>query len=524
VTVELLARNFDRVTATTESIALLRGFALAVAVSGRLVESHLPSAAATSRLGDYASLQNGYAFKSEWFVDEGMPLLRNVNIGHGDIEWQSRASIPNAMADQFARFRLRSGDIVLSLDRPFIATGIKVARVGDGDLPSLLLQRVGRFQVDEQRLDPAYLFLWLRSPPFIQQIDPGRSNGVPHVSSKQVEAARLRIPSLIEQHRIVAKVDELMALCDELEAAQANREARRDLLRTTSLRNLVTHDGSKDHARFFLQNASRMITKPEHVAGVRQVVVDLAVCGRLVPQDPGDQPAIELIRAILKRRGGRSATPPPTPVMQDWLPESWQATTLATACISVTDGDHQPPPKTATGIPFLVISDVRLGKIDYRGSRYVSENYYKRLDAFHRPGMGDVLYTLVGSYGIPVPVTSGDPFCVQRHIGILRPEPEVLQSYLTVALGSSCSFQQATDCATGIAQKTVPLRGLRRLVISLPPLAEQRRIVAKVDELIAVCNELEQSLAAEQTERSRVLEALLHDALGDALQRASSNS
>jgi type I restriction enzyme S subunit len=109
------------------------------------------------------------------------------------------------------------GDVVLSLDRPFIVSGTKVARVTPNDLPALLLQRVGRF-VLSGALSPDYLFIWINSPSFSEQIDPGRSNGVPHISSKQIEAAMLLLPPLAEQQRLVAKVNQLMALCDQLEA------------------------------------------------------------------------------------------------------------------------------------------------------------------------------------------------------------------------------------------------------------------------------------------------------------------
>jgi type I restriction enzyme, S subunit len=114
---------------------------------------------------------------------------------------------------------LNPGEIVLTLDRPFIVTGTKVARLTATDVPSLLLQRVGRFVETAPGLSDDYLYLWIRSPHFKEQIDPGRSNGVPHISSKQVEEAKIYIPSLAEQRLIVAKVDQLMALCDDLECA-----------------------------------------------------------------------------------------------------------------------------------------------------------------------------------------------------------------------------------------------------------------------------------------------------------------
>jgi len=182
-----------------------------------------------ARLGDVATLQNGYAFKSEWFAGAGIRLLRNVNVGHGTLSWNQEARLPETMATAYERFRLNEGDIALSLDRPLISTGVKVARVQVGDLPALLLQRVGRFVLTAD-LDPEYLFRWLKSPLFTNQIDPGRSNGVPHISSKQVEATVLFIPSLGEQSRIVTKIDQAMALCDRLEASLANAETTRSRL------------------------------------------------------------------------------------------------------------------------------------------------------------------------------------------------------------------------------------------------------------------------------------------------------
>ena len=129
----------------------------------------------------------------------------------------------------------------------------------------------------------------------------------------------------------------------------------------------------------------------------------------------------------------------------------------------------------------------------------------------------DLLYTLVGSYGVPVIVRDDQPFCVQRHIGILRPSTLIDVNFLARAMESRFAFDQATAYATGIAQKTVPLSGLRKLSVPLPPLAEQHRIVAKVDGLMALCDRLEANLATADDTRSRLLEALLAEALSPGL-------
>jgi type I restriction enzyme S subunit len=215
-------------TTRPDQIKTLRQTILNLAVQGKLGED---AAAKIVKIGNYRKLQNGYAFKSEWFTKTGTRLLRNANIGHGEIRWEDTVFLPEDRVSEFERFHLSEGDIVLTLDRPFIVTGTKVARVTKADLPSLLLQRVGRFVETKAGLSDDYLFLWINSPNFNDQIDPGRSNGVPHISSKQVEAAEIFVPSLAEQHRIVAKVDALMTLCDRLEASlTAADTTRRRLL------------------------------------------------------------------------------------------------------------------------------------------------------------------------------------------------------------------------------------------------------------------------------------------------------
>lgn len=211
-----LEAHFDALFTTEASVDALKQTILELAVSGSLSPvDRWPQAPVALKSG--AALQNGYAFKSEWFTQDGIRLLRNINITHGSTDWSETVCLPEKDAESFSRFLLTEGDIVLTLDRPFISTGTKVAQIAASDLPSLLLQRVGRFQLSEH-LVPEYVLLWVNSPMFSKQIDPGRSNGVPHISTKQVEAAMIFIPSTDEQQRIVAKVDALMAVCDGLKA------------------------------------------------------------------------------------------------------------------------------------------------------------------------------------------------------------------------------------------------------------------------------------------------------------------
>lgn len=196
----------------------LRKSILSMAINGDL----LPFETADNETAsDHVEFLNGYAFKSEWFKPNGVRLCRNINIGHSEFDWREVAFVDEDIADEFKRFALNEGDIVLSLDRPLISTGLKVARIKADDLPCLLLQRVARPTPKHDGLHHDFLYLWLNSPAFTDSIDPGRSNGVPHISTRQVEKLPFRLPPLAEQRRIVAKVDALMALVDRLEAQLA---------------------------------------------------------------------------------------------------------------------------------------------------------------------------------------------------------------------------------------------------------------------------------------------------------------
>ena len=258
----------------------------------------------------------------------------------------------------------------------------------------------------------------------------------------------------------------------------------------------------------------RIADSPDSIARFRCFSLNLAVRGKLVAQDPSDEPAMELLGRIALEKAPETRKTKPSIELPSSIPEidlapGWVMTTLQSVCTSITDGDHLPPPKTESGIPFLVIGNVRSQTIQFTGSRFVSPEYYKALDTIRRPRSGDLLYTLVGSYGIPVVVRDGQPFCVQRHIGILRPSKFIDVDFLARAMESRLVFEQATACATGIAQKTVPLSGLRRLLIPLPPLAEQHRIIAKVDELMTLCDKLEATQTDRETTRNRLAAASL---------------
>ena len=191
-----------------------------------------------SHLRDFVRLQSGYAFKSEWFGPKGVRLLRNANVAHGRVNWADEAFLPHELCKGYERFMLNVGDLVLSLNRPFIATGTKVAQVRDSDLPALLVQRVARLEIAET-LSHDYLLLWLQCSLFQEQVQPVSTNVAPHIAPADIGRAQIFVPDIDEQRRVVDKAKELIALCDQLEDSLQSTAVHRSRLLEVLLRNAV---------------------------------------------------------------------------------------------------------------------------------------------------------------------------------------------------------------------------------------------------------------------------------------------
>ena len=218
----------------------LRRSLLHAAFTGQLTQpvrnrSVRPASWFSRSVGDVVKIQNGYAFKSAWFVDEGVALARGMNIGHGSLDWQDRRSITVKRALEFERFQLCEDDLLLALDRPIISTGLKWAVVTQADLPCLLLQRVARLRASAPDLLQEFLQQWLQSPQFISALSPGRSIGVPHISTKEISSFDIPLPPVDEQREIIRVLDAQLARLESVlrVADQVERECgrlRRSLL------------------------------------------------------------------------------------------------------------------------------------------------------------------------------------------------------------------------------------------------------------------------------------------------------
>ena len=197
------------------------------------------------------------------------------------------------------------------------------------------------------------------------------------------------------------------------------------------------------------------------------------------------------------------------------VPSSWVWCKLEDYVKSVTDGDHQAPPKSDIGIPFLVISDVAKGKLNFLNTRFVPQEYYEKISFDRKPEKGDLLFTVTGSYGIVVPVNIDCKFCFQRHIGLIKTLNT--SEYLLHLLKSSYIKGQCDEFATGTAQKTVGLETLRSFLLPIPPFAEQQRIVIEIEKWFSLIELIEGGKDDLQTTikqaKSKILDLAIHGKL-----------
>lgn len=320
-----------------------------------------------------------------------------------------------------------------------------------------------------QGLNSRYLQYFLNSASFVSFASHLNAGDRPRVDFDQLASHPIPIPPFNQQELIVAEIEKQFSRLDE---AVANIKRIKANL--------------KRYKAAFLKAA-----------------VEAKLTEKCRKTHPDVEPASKLLERILterrakwKGKGKYKESENLVTKNLPFIPITWKWASLDQLLLNITDGDHQPPPQTDSGVPFLVIGNIRSGKLKFEDTRFVSQEYADSVDTYRKPTRGDILYSLVGSYGIALVVNTKREFCVQRHIGILRPHQLSPISFLAHVLNSPLVFKQATAVATGIAQKTVPLAGLRRFAIPLPPFEDQGQIVSEVERRLSVIKELEVKVKA----------------------------
>lgn len=355
---------------------------------------------------------------------------------------------------------------------------------------------------------------------------------------KILKASFVPLPPLAEQHRIVAKVEELMALCDQLEAARTEREATRDRLTAAGLArlNAPNPETLATDAHLVLDALHSITARADQIKQLRQAILNLAVRGKLVQQIGGDGFAAELLERIsaerqelIARKLLRQERPlspikakePPFPV-----PESWCWSRIGEAVLFAQYGTSQKAFPASDGVPVLAMGNIQKGRVVWGNEKRISQTSSELPDLYLKKY--DLLYNrtnsaeLVGKTGIYL--GDDDELTFASYLIRLRPSikwtsPHYLNVWMNTSLFRSTQIIPHIKKQTG--QANVNGTALKNMLVPLPPLDEQRRIVAKVEELMTLCDQLEASLASADDARGRLLDALLAEALQPALQAAA---
>lgn len=463
---------------------------------------------------------NGLPFKPADWGKTGRPIIRIQNLSGFSKEY-------NYTQGDFSEDNLaEAGDLLVSWSATLDTF------VWDGP-QGVVNQHIYKVIPNRVVITPEFLFWLLKHE--VRQLARGQhAHGLAmmHINRGPFLSHEVLLPPIAEQKSIVAKVNELMTLCDQMDATQKERELQRDALRSVSLHRLTASQREAADVRFFLEQSPRLITKPEHVAAVRQTIMALALTGCLVRQLPDDGDAGGLLQEAAAartqatgRRSSRTGKSEP-PTVADYelprIPSTWRWARLdevAQIVGGVTkDSKNQMQPGLVE-VPYLRVANVQRGYLDLARIATIRVPPGTAEDLRLLPG--DILFNEGGDrdkLGRGWIWQGQIANCIhQNHVFRARLFAPIVEPRLVSWHGNS--FGREWFIAGG--KQTTNLASLNKTTLSafpipIPPRPQQHRIVAKVDALMAVCDELEAALASAQTERGDLLETLLFDALEGA--------
>jgi len=348
------------------------------------------------------------------------------------------------------------------------------------------------------------------------------------LSKKVLEQFQIPLPPLAEQRRLVAKIDQLMSRCDELEKLRGDRNQKRITIHTAALDRLLTAKESNDFStawRFITQHFGELYSVKENVVELRKAILQLAVMGKLVDQDQNDDQASDLLNKIrtqvndlVRQRKERIVGFEPINVEDETfpLPENWLWVRLGSLLRNLRYGTSKKCAYDSPGTAVLRIPniDVDNGRIHIDDLKYTNlfgselqELYLKPNDLLMIRSNGSK--SLVGRTAVVSETEEGLAYA--GYLVRLRSFPECVYSrYLCFALSTVFVREQIErPIRTTSGVKNINSTEISNLVIPFPPLAEQRRIVAKTDQLMALCDHLDQQIDAATSKRTELLNAVM---------------
>lgn len=378
-------------------------------------------------------------------------------------------------------------------------------------------------------VDADYIVIFLKSPLFIENgiLRMTGTAGQKRVSREYFANSPFPLPPLTEQRRIVSKVDELMALCDQLERTRNEREQTRDRLTKASYARLAASNADETFqvSARLVTNAFPMLTaRADQIKQLRQTILDLAVRGKLVEQDPNDEPASELLRQIEAEKVRLKINDSSKPLTSDEipfaLPMGWDWSRIGQICTKTGSGSTPRGGKSVyrnSGVLFLRSQNVYNEGLRLDEVAYIDPVVHARMAGTTVHPRDLLLNITGGSMGrcahVPGDFSEGN---ISQHVAIIRPALSEIADFLHKFILSP-SFQKFIfSKQTGAGRGGLPKNRMDQIPVAVPPLSEQRRIVSRVDELMLLCDQLEANLNAADNGRTDLLKSLLREALKPA--------
>jgi type I restriction enzyme S subunit len=470
----------------------------------------LPPGWAWTRLGNTGRIFNGdsvsESVKAELAkVKEGLPFIATKDVGYGRdaLAYDNGLKVPPSDP----RFKIAHRNAVL-----ICAEGGSAGRkIGIAERDICFGNKLFANEVHDE-IYFRYIFYVYQAATFFKVFSARMTGIIDGISRREFLLLPIPLPPLAEQKRIVAKVDELMALCDRLEAQQQERDTRHAALVRASLARF-TEVPTPANLQFLFHPSYEVSP-----ADLRKTILTLAVQGKLVPQDPNDEPGDAIIQRIrsssfLNRKASISGSSEALRELPFDLPEGWSTSRLGAILNpkrSISYGIIKLGAEPQRGGVFVLrCSNVRFRRIDLRGIRKVTEQLSFEYGRTVLEG-GEVLINVRGTLGgcaVVPPELKG--YNVAREVAVIPVHSQIDPTFILNVIASPYFQDQIYENLRGIAYEGLNLGLLRDFLIPIPPLAEQRRIVAKVEQLMALVDELEQQLAASRATAEKLLTALV---------------
>lgn len=435
------------------------------------------------RVDDTGSYVNGLAFKPSDWGTQGYPIIRIQNLT------DPTKPIHRSASKFDDAYIVQTGDLLVSWSATLDVF------IWDRE-PGVLNQHIFRVLPNEQVVLPRFLFHALRHCiRDMEESDHAHGLVMKHINRGPFLAHPVPIPPLAEQKRIVSKVDDLMKLIDDLEAKQASKVAVQTRFRTSALQALTRAEGPEELAHAWKRVAGNydvLFERSEAVGELRGTILSLAAEGRLVPAG-NETPTLPF---------GESY-PPDLPV-----PAHWAWSPLGRLCKFI-DYRGRTPVKTTQGVRLITAKNVRMGYLREEPREFIAESAYEGWMTRGLPRQNDVLFTTEAPLGNVALLDTSERVALAQRIITLRPIDAVEPAFLKAVLMSPAMQAVIRRHGTGMTAMGIKAAKLKMIPFAAPGKDEQQRIVAKVDALMKLCDELEMKLKAKEATTARLVEAVV---------------